>query len=358
MKPTICQCCSRQYVTEDYLKGTSKFRVCSKGNLWFECSCGSGLILKKGEFEWYSPTLNMSEAAKTVFSSVQEIKNIPLIPSAVLKLQSIIADENSSNREIGEALKLAPNIALAIIKTANTIKASSVSEITNLEHAISYVGRKTLSELILAESLQDFDFKTHVFSKEKYWQEAILCGKIAEYIAKNYATNVNKDEAYIAASLCNVGKIVSAICFPEVTDDITRTSDNPRRPKTYTESEDQLRSISHVVLGEVAAALWGFPEYIVHALSSHHLRPNEVQDLVEDDTDFLDEDDGDDSVDEGPTLQNVVALANQFTHWVMLQPHRIDELLFHKYGKIFGFDEKKLDDIGTALMDFREKEAS
>ena len=128
MKPTFCQCCNRKFETpEDYLKGTSRFRVCSRGNLWFECSCGSGLILKKGEFEWYSPTMNMSDAAKTVFSDVQEIKNIPLIPSAVIKLQSTIADENSSSREIKEVLKMAPNIALAIINTANNIRSSNGS---------------------------------------------------------------------------------------------------------------------------------------------------------------------------------------------------------------------------------------
>ena len=357
LKPTICQCCERKFETPgDYLRGTSRFRVCTKGNLWFECSCGSGLILKKGEFEWYSPNLKMSEAAGTIFKKVQEIKNIPLIPTAVLQLQTLISDDNASSKKIGETLRHAPNIALGVLRTANNLRSASSPELTSLEHAISFIGRKTLNDLILAETLQEFDFKSHHFRKDEYWAESILTGKIAEYIAATYAPNISKDEAYIAGSLCNIGKVVSAICFPEVTDDVAKTVTNPRRPRTWSEGEDQLRAYSHVVLGEVAAALWGFPEYVVHALSYHHTHPKDVPDLVTDDCDFLDDDD--EATQEGPSLQQCVALANQYAHWILLQPSRMDESLFEKYAKIIGLNEETRDQLGEKLMELKNSDAA
>ena len=170
----------------------------------------------------------------------------------------------------------APNIALGVLRTANNLRTPSSQSSQSLAHAISYIGRKTLNDMIVAETLQDFDFKSHHFSKDDFWLEAILTGKIAEFLADRYAKNISKDEAYIAGSLANIGKIVSAICFPEITDDVARTVTNPRRPRTWTDGEDQLRAYSHLVLGEVAAALWGFPEYIVHALSYHHTMPKDV----------------------------------------------------------------------------------
>ncbi len=356
MKPTFCQCCERKYLEpEDYLKGTSRFRVCSKENLWFECSCGSGLILKKGDYEWYSPTLKMSDAAATVFQNVRELKNIPLVPTAVIELQSVISDENASSKDIENALKKAPNIALSVIRTANSLRTSSSANINSLQHAVSFIGRQTLNDLILAESLQEFDFKTHHFSKDAYWEEAFVTGKVAEYLAEQFAPDVSKDEAYLAGSLCNVGKIVSAICFPEITDDIARATANPRRPLRWDEAENQLRAISHVVLGEVAAAMWGFPEYIVHALYNHHQASKRVSEMVDDDCSFLDEDEVS-SEGSSRTLQEVVALANQYAHWILLQPNRMDEALFDDYTKVFGFDEKQKEDVGALLLDMFKKQ--
>lgn len=355
LKPTFCQCCERKYLEpDDYLTGTSRFRVCSKGNLWFECSCGSGLILKKGDYEWYSPSLKMSDAAATVFQDVKEIKNIPLIPTAVIELQGIISDENASSKDIEVALRKAPNIALSVIRTANGLRTSSAAQINSLQHAVTYIGRQMLNDLILAESLQEFDFKTNFFSKDSFWEEAYVTGKAAEYLAEHFAPEVSKDEAYLAGSLCNVGKIVSAICFPEMTDDIARATANPRRPVRWDEAENQLRAISHVVLGEIAAAMWGFPEYIVHALFNHHQLPRRVADLVDNDCAFLDDDD--ESSEQPRTLQQVIALANQYTHWVLLQPNRMNESLFNDYAAIFGFDDKQKEDIGEYLLESFKKQ--
>lgn len=354
MKPTFCQCCERVYeVPEDYLKGTSKFRVCPKGFLWFECSCGSGLVLKKGEYEWYSPTLHMSEAAATIFKNVQEIRNIPLVPTSIMTLQTVISDEKSSSADIKQALRQTPNIAMGVLRIANNLRVSSVPEFSNLEHAITFVGRKTLNDLILTETLQEFDFKTNFFAKDDYWQESILTGKICEFLAEKYARDVSKDEAYIAGCLCNIGKVVSAICFPNITDDVARQTVNPRRPRTWTGGEDNIRAISHVTLGEIAASLWGFPEYVVHAISYHHSDPGKVTELSTEALDFMDGEQEKTPI----SLQKVVALGNQMMHWVLLQPTRMDEILLNSYAKYFDLDEARLALLADHLMKLKELKA-
>lgn len=357
MKPTECACCTRIYNTpEDYLKGTTKFRVCSQRHLWFECSCGSGIMLRKGEYEWYSPTLKMSESAATLFQNIKEINNIPLIPNTIIQIQSIIADESSSPKAIEEALKRAPNLALTIIRAANHLGRSSAGEIKRLDQAITIVGRKTLSELILTQTLQEFDFKTKAFRKDEYWKEALLIGEIAEYLTSKYAPHLSKDDAYIAGSLVNIGKVVGAICFPQMTDEVARATKNPRRPMSWAAAEDHLRALSHVNLGEVASALWGFPDYVTHALASHHLMPEKVPDFSEDDVSFMDDED----LNPEPeiTLQQVVAAANQFAHLVMNKTSRLDERLFHAYCQALGLTEKQSQEIGEYLSTHHKAKAS
>jgi HD-like signal output (HDOD) protein len=296
----------------------------------------------------------MSEAAATIFKNVQEIRNIPLVPTAIMALQTTISDEKSSSGDIKKALRQTPNIAMGVLRIANNLRAASVPEFTNLEHAISFVGRKTLNELILTETLQEFDFKTNFFAKDAYWQESILTGKICEYIAEHYARHLSKDEAYIAGCLCNIGKVVSAICFPNVTDDVARQTVNPRRPRTWMQGEDNIRAYSHVTLGEIAASLWGFPDYVVHAISYHHSPPDKVTDLPTDVLDFMD----DESAQRQVTLQQVVALGNQFLHWVLLQPTRLEEPILMAYAKKFGMDEVKVNQLADELMKLKDLKAS
>ncbi|MFW7381514.1 MAG: HDOD domain-containing protein [Oligoflexus sp.] len=359
MKPTECACCSRIYNTpEDYLKGTTKFRMCSQRHLWFECSCGSGIMLRKGEYEWYSPTLKMSESAATLFQSIKDINHIPLIPSTIIQIQAIIADANSSVQDVHTALKRAPNLALSIIKSANQLRRSTDIEIKDLEEAITAVGRKTISELILTDTLQGFDFKTKVFRKDIYWKEALLIGQIAEYLTEHFAPHLSKDEAYIAGSLLNIGKVVGAICFPQKTDEVAKLTQNPRRKMTWAAAEDYLRALSHVNLGEVASALWGFPDYVTHTMASHHLMPDEVPDFSEEDVLFMDEDELISDNDSDITLQQLVATANQLAHIVLHQPSRFDNQLCDAYCQVLGISKKDRDEVIDLLLQNYQAKAS
>jgi HD-like signal output (HDOD) protein len=296
----------------------------------------------------------MSEAAATIFTNVQEIRNIPLVPTAIMAVQTVISDENSSSLDIKKALKETPNIAMGVLRIANNLRASSQPEFTSLDHAISFVGRKTLNELILTETLQEFDFKTNFFAKDAYWHESILTGRICEYIAEHFARHLSKDEAYIAGCLANIGKVVSAICFPNATDDVARQAVNPRRPRSWTQGEDNIRAYSHVTLGEIAASLWGFPEYVVHAISYHHILPEKVTDFSVEALDFME----DDAAPQLLTLQQIVAMGNQFMHWVLLQPARMDEPLLRSYAKKMGFDDGQISQLADQLMKLKELKAS
>jgi HD-like signal output (HDOD) protein len=265
-----------------------------------------------------------------------------------MKLQTLICDQTSSTRDIKQALLQTPHLALGVINTANQRRRSTGHEIKSLEHAVSFIGRQAVSDLVLTETLQAFDFKTVEFNKHQYWQEAILTGQIAEYLAAQYAPELSPEEAYIAGSLCNIGKVVAAICLPMMADDVARATTNPRRPMNWVEAEHRLRAISHIALGEVAGAMWGFPEYVIHSLANHHTPPAQVPDLPLDPIAFLEADDEQDT--KGPSMQQVVALANQYTHWVSGQLPRLDEPLLHQYTTIFQLDETQQTDLGHELI--------
>ncbi len=82
------------------------------------------------------------------------------------------------------------------------------------------------------------------------------------------------------------------------------------------------------MLGEIAAAFWGLPEYIMTCASNHHTMTKK-------------------SPGEAPDISDIIRLANQLTHWVQLTPNRIDEPLLKSAFKAVGLDER----AGEALAD-------
>ena len=332
-----CNTCGRQYLTEgDYLKGTSRWRLCERGNLWFNCNCNSTIMIKKGKFPWYSPDMFMSEDAKSVFNILPAVQELPHLPTSVMELQQMIKDENVSSSELARVSKKDPLIAANILKIANNLKASDGSAaIKSLEHGISYIGLNQMADIILTASVKAFPFKTSIFTSDPFWDESFLTGKIAEMVAKQYTPHLVPDEVYLAGALANVGKVVLAICFPELADAIETDTRDPNKLYSWRKGEEIHNAYDHSILGEIAASIWGLPEYIMSTVANHHTPPDESLTL------------------ENTNILDVVRLANQLSHWVLLEPNKIDQKLLESSAKIFGLDQKGLEGVADSLMELR-----
>ncbi len=330
----VCATCKREFKTEsDFLNGTSRWRKCASGHLWFNCACDSTLMLKKDKHPWYSTEKQLDEDAFTFFNKFTNLKNLPLLETHVFSLQQQLQDTNSSVQQLVKSLKTAPLIATELLSTANNIKDvrnQTGSKIQSIEHAIVYVGRRTLAELTLTASLKSFDVETEVFDKETFWRESIQVAMISEYLAKGLAPNLDQDHAYLAGAVCNIGKWVSAICFPEATDEICRILERENNPLDWPSAEKDHHD--HSTLGEVAAAIWGLPSFALGAIKNHHVSSAILSKL------------------DHPDIDAIVGIANQVRHWVCLEPYRVDLKIFDAFEKKIGYSPKQMSQLASRIQ--------
>lgn len=338
MEIKTCGNCKRSFSKEaDFLSGTKRWRLCNMNNLWFDCTCGSTLMIPKGKYPWYSPSMGMSTQAGAIFNRISQISSLPHIPSAIMELQVLLVSPDVEMEEIVRSVKKDPFLASEILRIAENLKSTrdmSPSPMGSLKHAIAYVGRKNLSSLVMAAAIRSFSLQTKIFNEDAFWTHSFLTASIAEALAIRLGFAAEGDHIYIAGCLCNLGKLISALCFPDETDQVQLMIDDVKTMSSWAKIEKQFNLPSHCSLGEVGGALWGLPPLVIDAARYHH-----SEDLPEE---YASSD-----------LISIVSLSNLLSHWIMLEPHRIDPYKLNIFAKRLNFSKEDLDQLAKTYSSFR-----
>ena len=322
-----CGSCKRRFATEqDYLSNTSRWRICSSGHLWFNCNCGSTLLIKRGRFPWFSPEFALGPESRSVFNRLSNLKDLPRVPNVALELHQALQQPQVSPRDVARNIRKEPVLASQVLHMAETIRnarSPSAVKFKSLEHAVVYIGYKALQDLLVTASLQTIALPASGFQAAAFWQEAYLTGAIAESLMRRFSPDLGQDEVFLAGSLCNLGKLVTAFCFPPLVTKIINDVSGTKEPLvTWRQAETAYQFPDHCILGEIAATLWGFPLEIVKAIREHHtFQPLSKAPL---------------------SIGEIVAVANQMLHWVLLRPHRMEYGLIELFAARVAINEGDL----------------
>ena len=273
----------------------------------------------------------MSEESRGVFNKLPQLKELPHLPTYIMELQQLIQNDNTSSRQLAEVAKKAPILATKILTIANNQMNVVGNKIESLEHAISYIGINSMRDIILVAALNTMKFKTKEFNADEFWEESFLVGKISEFLARKFTPELMADEAYIAGTLCNIGKVVMAICSPDEADQVSREINDVKTLGSWSQAEQRNNFPSHAVLGEIGAVFWGLPEYVLDSVSGHHSPPTNMAKA-------------------NYQIRDIVTFANQLGHWILLQPTRMDEKLIQTFYEKFGLTAQDADVLVEELM--------
>ena len=121
------------------------------------------------------------------------------------------------------------------------------------------------------------------------------------------------------------------IVFPEKMDSLWAQAKDVKSQDTWTQLEKKIPLMDHCLLGEIAAAFWGFPDFTVSPIRFHHNPGRRARDR-----------DG--------FICHIVALANYLKHWLMLEPHFIDEDGMRQCTTFFKLSTEQLEGIAENLQ--------
>ena len=268
----ICNSCGKRYVNEvDFLIDTTCWRVCAMGNLYFNCSCSSTLMIPAGKYPWYSPERRMGLEARGIFNDFSKDRELPRIKSIFLEFQEEVSHQQVDVKKIEQILKKDPLFAAKIVEFANFRQGlNRNSVIKRIDHAIVSLGHSCLYGLAVSLAIKDFIPKAKRFSVSEFWLEPMLTSAIGTQLCLEIKDESLDDQLFLSAALCNIGKLVMAFFMPDDFDAILALLEE-QKTHTWKQAEKIVGAKSHIIMGEIGLAFWGLPEFLRDPIRNHHV---------------------------------------------------------------------------------------
>lgn len=192
-----------------------------------------------------------------------EVK-VPLLPTVVSKVLEITRREDFSMRDLSNVILTDQVIAAKVLQQANSAFYAAARQVDSLPQAIQRLGSQSVTNIVLALSLQsarpgrDF-FLAH---KQQLWQRSVVCALCAHLIAT--AVRLDRDLAFLCGLMMDFGKIVLLSLIQDV---MAEEHDYQMAPAEVIEG---IIEAYHPKVGGAIGEKWSLPAPVLEAINYHH----------------------------------------------------------------------------------------
>jgi HD-like signal output (HDOD) protein len=200
------------------------------------------------------------------------VKAVRPLPAVAHRVLAMVQDPDWEIDRLLDVVRTDPTLVARILRLCNSARNGLDAEIASIADAISYVGSRTIVELVLVtcsaglfRGLRGSSYADPTTT----WHHAVACALASQAIAA-YTDAVPSANAFTAGILHDVGKIVIAADLTEadVVEAVARADGN--RPGDHAAIERQSFGVDHAEAASLVAATWKLPGWLVHALRAHH----------------------------------------------------------------------------------------
>lgn len=205
-----------------------------------------------------------SEAIRRV---VGRLEQLPSVPQTYSELTRAAADPALAVADIADIVQRDPAMCVKVLQLVNSAYFGVPQRVASIQRAVTYLGVELLKGLALTAHVFAV-MEAHPvagFSLERLQNHSVLTAQIARRLL---TTPKAAEEAFTAALVHDVGKIVVALGLPSRFSDLVRESARSGRP--FHAVEKEILDVTHAEVGAYLLGVWGLPFSIVESVAYHH----------------------------------------------------------------------------------------
>lgn len=193
---------------------------------------------------------------------------IPSLPTIAIEALKLFQDSDCSTDKICHVVRKDPAIVTKLLKAANSPRFGVGRQITDLNHAVTMMGRKTSAPLILSfslaqQSMENSEFLTYY---RQFWLRSFMQATAAELIACRIDAGNFRSECYTTSLVADIGKLALLKVEPNRYMDCLRRAES--EGTSVVRFEQAEFGFSHHKLSSILLQQIGLPERCHHAIRS------------------------------------------------------------------------------------------
>jgi len=195
---------------------------------------------------------------------------LPSFNATVMKVLSLLRDPDSSIKEIAGQVQIDPGMHVKTLRTVNAAAFGLASKVSNVQHAVTLLGRSRLESVIISIAVKDAlpAIQSPHLDDRRFWetasQRACLAGALAGCLHPS-----TKTESFISA-------LLQDMAIP-----VIMHADRERyivvleqwfagKESMLDKIEKRALGYDHSAIGALMAEEWNLPEHVVKAIGGHH----------------------------------------------------------------------------------------
>lgn len=215
----------------------------------------------------------MSDVKMPIDVLLDRVGELPTVPMVARKALEIINDPKSSMTDLADVIKLDQSMASLVLRWVNSAHYSLLQSVTSVEQAVSFLGYRTVQNLVLSASVANFMIKPirgYALERGALWKHGVGTSAGAGLIVHNIEPAL-ADDAYYAGLFCDVGKLAFDVVLQRVSYVI-----KPHKTKSFHEMEIEIFGYDHAAVSAAITQRWQLPEFLVQVIKFHHV-PSKVE---------------------------------------------------------------------------------
>lgn len=203
---------------------------------------------------------------------VEEVQHLFSLPDVALRLNELVGDPDTTNKEIVEVLQLDAGLAATVLRLANSAWYGLSSKVDTLSRAVTLIGHGALRDLVLAAAfIKRFQGIPGEFVNMKsFWDNSVACGVVARNLSRRCRLR-ESEQMFLAGLLHKIGRLVFFEARPrQYREVLAQAADSSEA--ALVASERQVFGFHHADLGGELLRSWRLPPLlgvvVTHQLDS------------------------------------------------------------------------------------------
>ncbi|MEW6676367.1 MAG: HDOD domain-containing protein [Pseudomonadota bacterium] len=199
---------------------------------------------------------------------VSEVENLFSLPDVALRLNELVSDPDTTNKQIVDVLQLDASLTATVLRLANSAWFGLSSKVDTLSRAITLIGMGALRDLVLAAAfIKRFQGIPGEFVNMKtFWDNSVACGVVSRNLSKR-ARLATSEQLFLAGLLHKIGRLVFFVARPNAYREVLSQTENDSEASLLA-AEKRVFGYTHAQVGGALLKRWQLPALMQNVVAN------------------------------------------------------------------------------------------